>query len=77
MNDMNNQIYQAVKNMALAKLNSLPANQRNSPQIQTIIRAIQNDDHETGNKLATNFCGTYGVTKEEALTQAISMLQQT
>lgn len=48
--------------------------QKNSPQIQAMIQAIQNNDAEAGSKLAENICKSYGMTKEQILTQVLGDL---
>lgn len=42
----------------------------NNPRAQDMISVIQNGDSERGEKIAENLCQTYGVTKEQALTDA-------
>lgn len=71
---MNEIPYDAAKAFALRMFQQLPPDKLHSPQIQAILQAIQNDDHETGQKIASNFCQSYGVTKEQALNNALSML---
>ncbi len=46
----------------------------NNPMGQTLIQAIQNNDSAAGERLAENICKTYGLTKEQALQQAIQGL---
>lgn len=70
---MNDQQYNVIKAVALRMFQQLPPDKLNSPQIQTILQAIQNDDHETGQRIASNFCQSYGVTKEQALNNALTM----
>ena len=70
---MSDQSYNAIKNMALNMFRQLPPDKANSPQVQAIIQAIQNDDHETGQKIAGNLCQSFGVTKEQALQNALNM----
>ena len=42
----------------------------NNPRAQQLISVIQNGDQEQGEKIAENLCETYGVTKEQALSDA-------
>lgn len=42
----------------------------NNPQAQNLISVIQNGDSKKGEEIARNLCNTYGVTPEQALTQA-------
>lgn len=70
---MNDQQYNAIKAVALRMFQQLPSDKLNSPQVQTILQAIQNDDHETGQRIASNFCQSYGVTKEQGINNALSM----
>lgn len=42
----------------------------NNPQAQNLIGVIQNGDSKKGEEIARNLCNTYGVTPEQALTQA-------
>ena len=62
---MNNPLMQ----FAMAMINKNPAIQ-NNPQAQEYINIIQNNDSAKGEKIATNLCNTYGVTKEQAIAQA-------
>lgn len=71
MNDQ--QSYNAIKALALQMFQRLPSHQKNTPQVQAIMQAIQNDDHEAGQRIANNLCTSYGVTKEQALQNALSM----
>ena len=71
MNDQ--QSYNAIKALALQMFQQLPPNKKNMPQVQAVLKAILNDDHETGQRIANNLCTSYGVTKEEALQNALSM----
>ena len=42
----------------------------NNPRAQQLISVIQNGDQEQGEKIAENLCETYGVIKEQALSDA-------
>lgn len=42
----------------------------NNPQAQNLISVIQNGDSKKGEEIARNLCNTYGVTPEQAFTQA-------
>lgn len=46
----------------------------NNPMAQTLIQAIQTNNPAAGQQLAENICKTYGLTKEQALQQAIQGL---
>ncbi len=46
----------------------------NNPMAQTLIQAIQTNNPAAGQQLAENICKTYGLTKEQALRQAIQGL---
>lgn len=41
-----------------------------NPQAQEMLKVIQNGDSQRGQMIAENLCKTYGITKEDALTQA-------
>lgn len=42
----------------------------NNPQFKQMIDVIQNGNDEQGQQIAENICKTYGVSKEDALTDA-------
>lgn len=42
----------------------------NNPRNAEMFKAIQNGDAKAGEEIAENLCKTYGVSKEEAITQA-------
>lgn len=42
----------------------------NNPQAQKLMEIIQNGDNQQGEKMAENLCETYGMTKDQALTEA-------
>lgn len=44
----------------------------NNPQVQSMLNVVQNGDATQGEEIANNLCQTFGVTKEEAVQQAIS-----
>lgn len=46
------------------------AARENNPNAQKYIEIIQNGDSAQGAQIAENLCKTYGVSKEEALSQA-------
>lgn len=48
--------------------------QKNSPQIQAMIQAIQNNDEEAGIRLANNICSSYGMSKEQILSQVLGSI---
>lgn len=43
----------------------------NNPMGQALIQAIQTGDSKAGEQIAENICKTYGLTKEQAIQQAI------
>lgn len=43
----------------------------NNPRAQDMIKVIQSGDSARGQQLAENLCQTYGVTKEQAMNQAM------
>lgn len=61
---MNNFIQWAL-NMA-----SRNPNIANNPRNSEMFKAIQNGDAKTGQQIAENLCKTYGVSKDEAISQA-------
>ncbi len=58
---------------AMRRLQQDPQMQRN-PMAQTLMQAIQTNNPALGEQLALNICKTYGITKEQALQQAIQGL---
>lgn len=42
----------------------------NNPRAQQLLSVIQNGSAEQGQRIAENLCATYGVSKEQALTDA-------
>lgn len=64
-----------IRGFALQMINErLTEQQRKSPQIQTMIQAIQNNDVEAGTRLANNICTSYGMSKEQILSQVLGGL---
>lgn len=53
-------------------MNLLQRNPRvaNNPQAQKLMEIIQNGDSQQGEKMAENLCETYGMSKDQALTEA-------
>lgn len=58
-----------IANFAMNILMKNP-NVANNPQAQQLIQMIQNGDSAHGEKMAENLCETYGMTKDQALTEA-------
>lgn len=58
-----------IRSMALSLISRNPAIASN-PQAQNLISVIQNGDSKKGEEIARNLCNAYGVTPEQALTQA-------
>lgn len=58
-----------IRSMALSLISRNPAI-ANNPQAQNLIGIIQNGDSKKGEEIARNLCNTYGVTPEQAVTQA-------
>ena len=58
--------------IANVAINMLQRNPRfaNNPQAQKLMEIIQNGDNQQGEKMAENLCETYGMTKDQALTEA-------
>lgn len=42
----------------------------NNPQAQAYLQIIQSGDQQQGEKIARNLCDTYGVTPDQAVSQA-------
>lgn len=57
------------RSMAISLISKNPSI-ANNPQAQNLIRVIQNGDSKKGEEIARNLCNTYGVTPEQAFTQA-------
>ena len=47
----------------------------NNPQAKSMIEVIQSGDAERGRQIAENLCNTYGVSKEDAVKQAMSFFK--
>lgn len=58
-----------IANFAINLLQKNP-NMVNNPQAQQLLKMIQNGDSAQGEKMAENLCETYGMTKDQALTEA-------
>ncbi len=59
----------SMKDFALMMISRNPR-VANNPQFKQMIDVIQNGDDEQGQQIAENICKTYGVSKEDALTDA-------
>lgn len=57
------------RSMAISLISKNPSI-ANNPQAQNLISVIQNGDSKKGEEIAHNLCNTYGVTPEQAFTQA-------
>lgn len=57
------------RSMAISLISKNPSI-ANNPQAQNLISVIQNGDSKKGEEIARNLCNTYGVTPEQAFTQA-------
>lgn len=55
--------------MAMNMLQKNPKLQKN-PQAQALVEIIQNGDEERGKQMAENLCNTYGISKDEVLSEA-------
>lgn len=58
-----------IANFAMNLLQRNP-NMANNPRAQQLLQMIQNGDSAQGEKMAENLCETYGMTKDQALTEA-------
>lgn len=56
-------------NFAINMINRSPG-VRNNPMAQNYLQILQSGDSEKGMQVAENICRSYGLTKEQALTQA-------
>lgn len=45
-------------------------NIRSNPQMQNMLRVIQSRDSVRGQQIAENLCNTYGISKEDAISNA-------
>lgn len=59
----------SMKDFALMMISRNPR-VANNPQFKQMIDVIQNGNDEQGQQIAENICKTYGVSKEDALTDA-------
>lgn len=59
----------SMKDFALMMISRNPR-VANNPQFKRMIDVIQNGNDEQGQQIAENICKTYGVSKEDALTDA-------
>lgn len=67
---MNNPIL----NLAMTMISNNPQI-ANNPQAKSMIEVIQSGDAERGRQIAENLCNTYGVSKEDAVKQAMSFFK--
>lgn len=58
-----------LKDFALNLINKNP-NVANNPRAQELIDVIKSGDDARGQQIAQNICDTYGVSKEDAISQA-------
>lgn len=54
----------------------LPPERKSDPNVQAMIRAIEQNDEAAGIRIATNLCQTYNVTKEDAINDLSRRLSQ-
>lgn len=66
--------YSGIQGMALQMIEQLPDEKKNSPQFQAMINAIKNNDKEAGERLANNICSSYGMSREQILSQVLGSL---
>lgn len=67
----------AVRAFALQMINKiLPPEKKADPNVQAMIRAIEQNDEQAGIRIATNLCSTYGVSKEDAVNDVIGRIRQ-
>ena len=59
----------SMKDFALMMISRNPR-VANNPQFKQMIDVIQNGNDDQGQQIAENICKTYGVSKEDALTDA-------
>ena len=59
----------SIKDFALMMISRNPR-VANNPQFKQMIDVIQNGNDEQGQQIAENICKTYGVSKEDTLTDA-------
>ena len=71
---MNNDI---LRQVALNLINqNLSPERKADPTVQAMIRAIEQNDEETGIRIATNLCQTYNVKKEDVVNDMLGRLRQ-
>lgn len=58
-----------VRSFALNLLSQNP-NIRSNPQMQDMLQVIQSGDSVRGQQIAENLCNTYGISKEDAISNA-------
>lgn len=63
-----------MKSFALNLLSQSP-NVRSNPQMQEMLQIIQSGDSVRGQQIAENLCNTYGVSKENAISDARSFFK--
>ncbi len=58
-----------MRSFALNLLSQNP-NIRSNPQMQDMLQVIQSGDSVRGQQIAENLCNTYGISKEDAISNA-------
>lgn len=58
-----------IKSFALNLINQNPQIAQN-PNAQSMLNVIQSGDSQKGEEIARNLCNSYGITPDQALTQA-------
>ncbi len=58
-----------MRTFALNLLSQNP-NIRSNPQLQDMLQVIQSGDSVRGQQIAENLCSTYGISKEDAISNA-------
>lgn len=58
-----------MRSFALNLLSQNP-NIRSNPQLQDMLQVIQSGDSVRGQQIAENLCNTYGISKEDAISNA-------
>lgn len=61
-----------MNNMRNFAMNAIMQNQQiaNNPNAQEFVDVIRNNDAQRGQMIAKNLCDTYGITPEQAISQA-------
>lgn len=67
---MNNPIFMLARKMIQANQGNIP----NTPWAQAAVNAIMNGDDKMGMQIADNLCQSYGMTRQQAVQQAIQTL---